>query len=319
MTKETIRLVKLSQLRESPSNPRKHFGDLSEMAASIKQQGIHQPIVVRETPDGLEIVFGHRRFRGAKLAGLTEIPVIVREMDDVQVLEAQLTENLARKDVSSLELAEGFRALMNKGFTSDQVGARLGVARSTLFHLLKLLDLTEMPRKELMAGNIETYAAIEIGKLKGERLQNDATKAVLAASKKGPLPVRAVRELIEKRFREPKKTAAKPVATAAENDAVSRRAVELLINRVGEVVGRRAQLEDADLRLMLVALGEDAKKLAPVKGAQLRVMLVTMVLRNWVQPGSDAEKATARAYGLQMSEITKTARALLEADGLFEE
>ena len=189
--------------------------------------------------------------------------------------------------------------------------------RRFLFNTLKLLELAEVPRKELQRGNITPMVAFEIARLGEERLQLSATKAILAGSKDGPMPHRAAQKLLKTKFRG-KDTAAETQPAAVDADALARRTVDVLLNSVGDVVGRRAQLEDADLRLMLIALGGEAKELAQVRGAQLRVRLVTTVLRNWVQPGSDAEKAVAKAYGLQLGEMTKTARALMEAEGLFE-
>lgn len=334
-----VQMIKLSQLRESPTNPRKLFGDLSELAASIKTQGILQPLSARPVAGGhFELIYGHRRFRAARLAGLKEVPVIVRDMTDVEVLEAQVTENLLRDDVHPLELAAGYQALMDKGLTAEQVAARLGISRRSIFNVLILLRLTDEPRKEFLAGKLTQYAAMAIAKVDGERLQKSVTSAVLAASKDGPLPVRAVDRLIKSRFeggKKPKGPASSSTEEAEETDkqreAIARRATSLLLTRVGETVTRRS-LGDADLRLMLLALAElnpaiegllterraTARYLPKVPGAQLRALLVEAVLLLWVTPGSEAEKVVAKAYGLDLREMSTTAKALLTAEGLFE-
>ncbi|MFZ5440437.1 MAG: ParB/RepB/Spo0J family partition protein [Myxococcota bacterium] len=329
-----VRQVRLTELRESPTNPRHLFGDLTELADSIKAQGVLQPLLARRVGEHLELVFGHRRFRAAKLAGLREVPVVVREMTDVEVLEAQIAENLAREDVHPLELAEGYRRLMEKGFNADQVADRLGVSRSSVYTTLKLLDLADEAKKDFLAGRITTHAAVAIARLKGERLQVSATKAVVAASKDGPLPVRAVQKLVQRRFTPKKATERaepKPAAPTVDEREVAERATQLLLARVVETTRRKPALDDADARLLLLALGDlrnetmdllvergaTERKLPQLRGAELRSLLLEAVLSLWVTPGSDAEKAVARIYGVSLAELRKTAHALVEADALM--
>lgn len=327
-----VRVVRISEITESPTNPRKLFGDLSELAESIKAQGVLQPLLARKAGGELELVFGHRRLRAAKQAGLKEVPVLVREMNDVEVLEAQLAENLAREDVHPLELAEGYQRLMEKGFNADQVADRLGMSRSSVFTTLKLLDLVPDVRATFLAGKISTHAAVAVARLKGERLQVSATKAVVDASKDGPLPVRAVHRLIANRFGT-KKAKPEPRAEKADVDDVelAERANAVLIRRAVELVERRATFEDSDARLMLIALGElhdeatallhergvTERKVSGLKGAHLRGLLLEVVLTLWAKPGTPAEAVVAKAFGLSMAEQRKTAKAFSEAEALM--
>lgn len=335
---DAIRQVPLVDLRESPTNPRQLFGDLTELADSIASQGILQPLVAREVKGELELVFGHRRFRAAKQAGLKKVPVIVRDLSDVEVLEAQLTENLARADVHPLELAEGYERLMKVGgLTGDQVAQRLGVSRSTVFTTLKLRDLVPEARKAFLGGRIASEnAAVAIARVKGERTQLAALKAVEEAQKSvgGALPVRAVQKLVQSRFMpstskaEQRRRAEKP-DTSRQDAAVTARSRQLLLTRVSEVVARKASLDDADLRLLVLALAERpavaerakeqgvrVDRLGTVAGAKLRGLLVDLVLSQWLDV-EGAPKAIARVYGLSLAECEKTARALMEAEGLF--
>lgn len=327
-----VRMVRLSELAESPTNPRQLFGDLTELSTSIKAQGVLQPLLARRVDGGLELVFGHRRFRAAKLAGLKEVPVIVREMNDVEVLEAQLAENLAREDVHPLELAEGYRQLMQRGYTAEQVADRLGMSRSSVFTTLKLLDLAPDVRGTFLSGKISTHAAVAIARLKGERLQVSATKAVVDASKDGPLPVRAVQRLIANRFAS-KKTKPEPREEKPEVDdaELAERANAVLLRRAVELVERRPAFDDSDVRLMLVALSElhdeatallhergvTERKVSGLKGAHLRGLFLELVLTLWAKPGTPAEAVVAKAFGLSLAEQRKTAKALNEAEALM--
>jgi ParB/RepB/Spo0J family partition protein len=328
--------VDVAKLAESKTNPRKLFGDLSEMASSIRAQGILQPLVARKVGGQLELVFGHRRLRAAKVAGLKEVPVIVREMSDVEVLEAQLTENLARADVHPLELAEGYRALMAVGkLTGDQVADRLGVSRSSVFTTLKLLDLVPEARKAFLAGRVaSTAAAVAIARVRGERQQLAALAGVETEQKRagGALPVRAVQRLVQSRFMGVRSKAearrqAKASRPATSDAAYHARALELLLTRASEVVERKPALDDELVRLLLLALaqtepattdrlsaqGVRADRLATVRAPRLRALLVEAVLARWL-PTEGAPKAVARVLGLSWAEVEKTARALLDAE-----
>lgn len=326
-----VRQVRIAELKESPTNPRKLFGDLSEMAESIKAQGVLVPLLAREVKGELELVFGHRRLRAAKLAGLKEVPVIVRDMDDVEVLEAQITENLEREDVHPLELAEGYERLMGHGMNADEVASRLGISRSSVFTTMKLLDLVPAVRASFLKGQVTTHAAVAIARLKGERMQEAALKAVVDASKDGPLPVRAVHRLLASRFAPKKEKTTSAKTEPAGDRELEQRTVEVLLRRVVELTERKAGLDDADLRLMLLALSDTSaavkdlldergvteRKLPTVRGSHLRGLVLEAVLRGWVRPGEPSEKVVARTYGLDMGDSRKTAKALLEAESLM--
>jgi ParB family chromosome partitioning protein len=164
--------VNLAQLIESPTNPRKTFDAqaLNEMAENIKAIGILQPIVVRPTATDelFEIVAGARRFRAAKIAGIGEVPVRVREMTDAEVLEAQVVENLIRADVHPYEETQGFLALMNLDparFTAQELAARTGKSMTFVIHRLKLADLIPAAAEALQKDEIALGHALELARL----------------------------------------------------------------------------------------------------------------------------------------------------------
>ena len=144
-----VRMAPVESLRPNPDQPRKIFnaGDLEELAASIRDKGVIQPILVRSQPgeDGVwQIIAGERRWRAAQLARLTEVPVIVREMDDVAVFEVAIIENVQRADLNPLEEADAYRTLMERfGRTQDAVAGVVGKSRSHVANTLRLLQLPE--------------------------------------------------------------------------------------------------------------------------------------------------------------------------------
>jgi len=157
-------LLKIAELQAGKFQPRRRFDDasLAELASSIKAQGIMQPIVVRKTSAGgatgdkhvgYEIIAGERRFRAAQLAGLAEVPVIVKDVDDRTALTLALIENLQRQDLNAIEEAHGLQRLIAEfGFTHEQAADAVGKSRSAVSNLLRLLDLAVPVQDRVIAG-----------------------------------------------------------------------------------------------------------------------------------------------------------------------
>ena len=136
--------VSLTRIRENPYQPRKRFDDdeLKQLAASVRVHGVIQPVVVRDAGDHYQLIAGERRLRAAQLAGLAEIPVHVVNFDDRQVYEAALVENVQRADLNPIEKAQGFKDYMARyGATTEQLGAKLGIDRTSVSNLVNLLTL----------------------------------------------------------------------------------------------------------------------------------------------------------------------------------
>ena len=144
-----VQRVPIESLKPNPDQPRKLFSrqDMEELAASIRDKGVLQPILVRSQPgeDGVwQIIAGERRWRASQAARLTEVPVIVNEMDDVEVFEVAIVENVQRADLNPLEEAEAYRVLMERfGRTQDAVAGVVGKSRSHVANTMRLLQLPE--------------------------------------------------------------------------------------------------------------------------------------------------------------------------------
>jgi ParB family chromosome partitioning protein len=143
------RMIPIELVRPNPNQPRRHFGerDLEELAASIREKGVIQPLILRPHPDdegAFEIVAGERRWRAAQMAEVHELPAVVRALDDTEVLELAIVENIQRSDLNAVEEALGFRQLMDRfGHTQEKLAEALGKSRSHIANLLRLLTLPE--------------------------------------------------------------------------------------------------------------------------------------------------------------------------------
>ena len=195
----------LTQLIPGPHQPRKRFDDaaLAELSASIKNQGVIQPLIVRpkadSSPQVYEIVAGERRWRAARLAGLTQVPAIVIEADDRKMTELSLIENLQREDLDPIEEAEGYKTLMdNYQLTQEEAAERVGKSRSAVANSLRLLGLCPEVREMLQNGVLSGGHARALLPLKAD-LQLEAAKAVAAQG----LSVRQT-EALAKRLANPK-------------------------------------------------------------------------------------------------------------------
>jgi ParB family chromosome partitioning protein len=152
-----VREIEVARIRPNPEQPRVQFDEaaLDELADSIRQRGLLQPILLR--PDGVDyqIIAGERRWRAAQRARLHSIPAIVREIDESTTAELALIENIQRQDLNPLEEAEGYRQLINRhGHTQDDVGRIVHKSRSHVANLLRLLELPEFVRQSLLQGDI---------------------------------------------------------------------------------------------------------------------------------------------------------------------
>lgn len=152
------RLVPIEFVGRNPRNPRRYFdeSELQDLASSIRQHGIVQPVVVRTTADNrFEIIAGERRWRAAQLAGLIEIPVIIRDVDDRTALEIAIVENVQRSDLNPLEEAMGYELLIaDHGYTQNDLGEIIGKSRSHVANSLRLLKLPEPVRDMLASGTL---------------------------------------------------------------------------------------------------------------------------------------------------------------------
>lgn len=159
-TPRDARRVPIDRIRPNPDQPRRSFaeGALQELAASIREKGVIQPLIVRPDPadgDRYQIVAGERRWRAAQLAQLHDLPVIIRDFDDTEVLEVAIIENIQRADLNALEEAQGYRQLIDRfGHTQDQLAQAMGKSRSHIANLMRLLALPDPIQDMLRNGDL---------------------------------------------------------------------------------------------------------------------------------------------------------------------
>lgn len=190
-------MVPVEQVRPNPDQPRRTFAEdaLQELAASVAEKGIIQPLIVRQAPgnpDMFEIVAGERRWRAAQIAQLHEIPVLLREYNDTEVLEVAIIENIQRADLNPIDEAAGYRLLMDRfGHTQEQLAMALGKSRSHIANLMRLLGLPEEVQQYLVSGALSAgHARALIG--------NDRAGTIAREAIQRKLSVRDVEKLVKK-------------------------------------------------------------------------------------------------------------------------
>ncbi len=194
---EIVEEISLDEIRPNPYQPRKQFDEkaLKELSDSIKQSGVFQPVILRQsTIKGYELIAGERRVRASRMAGKTTIPAIVRQLDEEQMIEIAVVENLQREDLSPLEEAEAYQILMEKlDLTQAEVAERIGKSRPYIANYLRLLQLPDeikamVNQEELSMGQARTILG-----LKDKEQQKQLAEQVV----KGQLTVRQLEEMVQ--------------------------------------------------------------------------------------------------------------------------
>lgn len=180
--KDEIKMVKIDELRSNPYQPRKVFDEtaLQELAASIKEHGVFQPIIIKKSIKGYEIIAGERRVKASKLAGLDEIPAIIRDFSDDEMMEIALLENLQRENLNAIEEANAYKKLLETlELTQEQLSNRLGKSRSHITNMIGLLNLPEEVQKLLSSKEISAGHARIISKLENKEQQISLAQKVV--------------------------------------------------------------------------------------------------------------------------------------------
>lgn len=155
------RMVAIDLIDPNPDQPRQAMGDLSELIASVAEKGIIEPLVVRQRGSRYQIIAGERRYHAAGQAGLQEVPVVVRDVDDTEMLELALVENLQRKDLTAFEEAEALQSLAQRcGYTHEDLAKRLGKSRSSITETLGLTSIPAEVRKVCRLANIHSKSTL---------------------------------------------------------------------------------------------------------------------------------------------------------------
>lgn len=189
-------LVGIEEIKPNASQPRKEFNTeaMDDLSASIKEKGIIQPLILRKSKTGYEIIVGERRWRAAQRAGLKQVPAIVKDVDNREALELALVENLQREDLNPLEEAQAYEQLINNsGLSHEQISARIGKDRSTITNQLRLLKLPEEAKRALISGEITPGHARALLGIQSIPLAKKALRAIL----KEKLSVRKTENLVK--------------------------------------------------------------------------------------------------------------------------
>lgn len=199
--------LRLSEIEPNRKQPRTNFDEeaLAELADSIAKHGLIQPIVVRPTSSGVyQIVAGERRWRACRMAGLSEVPVVIKELDDQNYYEIALIENLQREDLNAVEEAQGYRTLIDTyGLTQDQVAESVGKSRSAVTNAIRLLNLDKNALKALESGEITAGHARAILAADAEELANEMLKEAKAGASVRELEAMAKRKPSIKKTEKP--------------------------------------------------------------------------------------------------------------------
>ncbi len=202
--------VKLLDIEPNREQPRKQFDEeaLAELSDSIAQHGVLQPLLVRPMPDGgYQLVAGERRWRASRMAGLTEVPVVIRDLTDAQVAELALVENLQRENLNPLEEANGYKELSDKfGYTQEKISEIVGKSRPSIANALRLLNLPSDVQEMVSNGSLSMGHARAILALQDDKMKTDLAKLVI----QNDLSVRETERIARNMVKEaPKKSKAK--------------------------------------------------------------------------------------------------------------
>lgn len=204
--------IPLTQLRPNPYQPRKHFNEdsIQELAASIKEYGVVQPIIVRTALKGYEIIAGERRFRASQACGLTTIPAVVRKFSDQQTMEIALIENLQREDLNAMEVAVAYQGIMDQfSLTQEELSAKVGKSRSHIANFLRLLSLPEQIKQYVSRGTLSMGHARAIAGVKSDKIKKELAEECISQQ----WSVRQLEEAVKKLEEAPDKEDVKQVQT----------------------------------------------------------------------------------------------------------
>ena len=194
---EELKLIHIKDIQKNPYQPRKDFPEekIKELAQSIKENGLIQPIIVRQSPViGYEILAGERRYRASILAGLSEVPVIVKNLSDQDMMLHSIIENLQREDLNPVEEAKSYQSLIDKGFTHAEIAEKMGKSRPYITNLVRLLSLPDDILTEVENGRLsQAHARLLI------QLSNQEQKKLLGRIQSEDLSVRQVERLLQEK------------------------------------------------------------------------------------------------------------------------
>ena len=200
---EEFKIVQIKDIQKNPYQPRKEFSEekIQALAQSIKENGLIQPIIVRKSPVlGYEILAGERRYRASIAAGLSEVPVIVKQLSDQDMMLHSIIENLQRENLNPIEEAKAYQSLIDKGFTHTEIAEKMGKSRPYITNLVRLLGLPKHILTEVESGRLsQAHARLLI------QLSSDKQDKLLNRIQTENLSVRQVEQILQKTKKSSKK------------------------------------------------------------------------------------------------------------------
>jgi ParB family chromosome partitioning protein len=255
--------VSPSEIRANPDQPRRHFDEeaLETLAASIRRHGLLQPLVVRRTPTGYELIAGERRLRAAQRAGLETVPVVFRDADPQERLELALIENLQRENLTALEEAEAYRHLIDvHGLTQDQVAQAVGKSRPSVANALRLLSLPEVVKAQLEGGELSAGHARAVLSVKEIDAQVEFARELASDG--------ASKSEAERRARLRRTGAGRPPATHRREDPHWRAIAEELTRTLGTRVRVTPRARGGSIEIEFYSEPELSRLLDRLRGAE---------------------------------------------------
>jgi ParB family chromosome partitioning protein len=247
------RRVALGDIQPNPRQPRRYFDEdrIAELAESIRQQGILQPLVVRKIESGYELIIGERRFRAAQRAGLDRVPVVVKDVSNAESLEMALVENIQREELTPIEEALAYRQLMEEfHLTQEEIASRVGKSRPVVANLLRVLNLPDEIKEEVDRGNLSVGHARALLALDTQEQQLEVARKIMREG----LSVRETETLVT---RAPDRTLSRPVGQEQNSEEPTRVEVQIHISALEEELMR--------------ALGTKVRLLPRKKGGRIEI------------------------------------------------
>ncbi len=231
---DTVKKIPLDQIIANPYQPRQNFDvdALNELAESIKVHGVLQPILLRKASNGYELVAGERRWRAAKIAGLSEIPALIKELDDLGMSQMALIENLQRDDLNAIEEAQAYQNLLEKfAMTQEEIANAVGKSRVAVTNTLRLLKLSAYVRENVSRETLTPGHARALLALNDEKMQNDICKNIITEGWSVRQTEEYIRKLVE--------------GTTPKKERQKKKNIFLddLSNKIGEQLGTRVVIK----------------------------------------------------------------------------
>jgi len=234
--------IPVEDVTPNPYQPRIQMNNesLKELAASIKEKGVVQPILVRSMgTDKYEIIAGERRFRACKMVGLPEVPAIVKEVNDTEAMAIAITENIQREDLNAVELARAYLLLMNEfNLTQEQLAKSVGKSRPAVANMMRLLQLPQEIQENILSGKISMGHARALLSLEQQNLQIELCKKIIELE----LSVRQTEKMVQKLLQQPKQQ--RIAFRSAEIEAIENKLRTMLATQVKvQQTGKKGKIE----------------------------------------------------------------------------